>query len=63
MKFPTLQYLIRRYFRLPRKKLWIAALKLNRAPVIWWDEKVEAERNKEKLRQKRIKSLYPNDKK
>lgn len=63
MKFPTLQYLIRRYFRLPRKKLWIAALKLNRAPVIWWDEKVEAERNKEKLRQKRINSLYPNDKK
>lgn len=63
MKFPTLQYLIRRYFRLPRKKLWIAALKLNRAPVIWWDEKVEAQRNKEKLRQKRINSLYPNDKK
>ena len=63
MKFPTLQYLIRRYFRLPRKKLWIAALKLNRAPVIWWDEKVEAERNKEKLRQKRINSLYPNEKK
>ena len=63
MKFPTLQYLIRRYFRLPRKKLWIAALKLNRAPVIWWDEKVEAKRNKEKLRQKRINSLYPNDKK
>tara|TARA_B100001778_G_C18579414_1_gene626690 strand:+ start:1690 stop:1881 length:192 start_codon:yes stop_codon:yes gene_type:complete len=63
VKFPTLQYLIRRYFRLPRKKLWIAALKLNRAPVIWWDEKVEAERNKEKLRQKRINSLYPNDKK
>ena len=63
MKLYSLQYLIRRYFRLPRKKLWIAALKLNRAPVIWWDEKVEAKRNKEKLRQKRINSLYPNDKK
>ena len=61
MKFPTLQYLIRRYFRLPRKKLWIAALKLNRAPVIWWDEKVEAKRNKEKLRQEKIAKLYPKD--
>ena len=59
MKFPSLQDLIRRYFRLPRKKLWIAALKLNRAPVIWWDEKVEANRNKEKLRQEKIKRLYP----
>ena len=63
MKFPTLQYLIRRYFRLPRKKLWVAALKLNRAPVIWWDEEVEAKRNKEKLRKERINSLYPSDKK
>ena len=63
MKFPTLQHLIRRYFRLPRKKLWVAALKLNRAPVIWWDEEVEAKRNKEKLRKERINSLYPSDKK
>ena len=62
MKFPTLQYLIRRYFRLPRKKLWIAALKLNRAPVIWWNEEVEAKRNKEKLRKEKIARLYPKKK-
>ena len=61
MKFLTLQDIIRRYFRLPRKKLWIAALKLNRAPVIWWDEVVEAKRNKEKLRQEKIAKLYPKD--
>ncbi len=61
MKFLTLQDIIRRYFRLPRKKLWIAALRLNRAPVIWWDEVVEAKRNKEKLRQEKIAKLYPKD--
>ena len=59
MRLPSLQHLIRKYFRLPRKKLWVAALKLNRAPVIWWDEKVEAKRNKEKLRKEKIERLYP----
>jgi len=39
--------------------LWIAALKINRWPVNWWDEKVEARRKKEELRQERIKKLYP----
>ena len=59
MILPSLQDIIRRYFRLPRKKLWIAALKINRWPVNWWDEKVEARRKKEELRQERIKKLYP----
>jgi hypothetical protein len=62
MRLPSLQHIIRRYFRLPRKKLWIAALKLNRAPVVWWDEQVEARRNKEELRKKKIDSLYPKKK-
>ena len=59
MKYPSLQDLIRKYFRLPRKKLWIAALKVNRAPVVWWDEQVEARRKKEELRKKKLESLYP----
>ena len=62
MRLPSLQQIIRRYFRLPRKKLWIAALKLNRAPVVWWDEQVEARRKKEELRKKKIDSLYPKKK-
>tara|TARA_A100000172_G_scaffold13697_1_gene7213 strand:+ start:107 stop:292 length:186 start_codon:yes stop_codon:yes gene_type:complete len=59
MKLYSLQYLIRKYFRLPQKKLWIAALKLNRAPVLWYNEEVEKRRNKEKLRKQRISKLYP----
>ena len=59
MKLYSLQYLIRKYFRLPRKKLWIAALKLNRAPVLLYNEEVEQRRNKEKLRKQRISKLYP----
>ena len=62
MTFPTVQSLMRRYLRLPRKKLWIAALKLNRAPVVWWDEQVEARRKKEELRKKKIDSLYQKKK-
>ena len=62
MKLPSLQQIIRKYFRLPRKKLWIAALKLNRAPVVWWDEQVEARRKKQELRKKKIDSLYPKKK-
>ena len=62
MKLFSLQDIIRKYFRLPRKKLWIAALKLNRAPVVWWDEQVEARRKKEELRKKKIDSLYPKKK-
>ena len=53
---------MRRYLRLPRKKLWIAALKLNRAPVVWWDEQVEARRKKEELRKEKIAKLYPKNK-
>ena len=62
MTFPTVQSLMRRYLRLPRKKLWIAALKINRWPVKWWDEQVEAKRKKEELRKKKIESLYPKKK-
>ena len=61
MKLFSLQYLIRKYFRLPRKKLWVAALKLNRWPVKWWDEEVEARRKKEEIRQKKISKLYPKN--
>ena len=61
MKLPSFQDIVRRYFRLPRKKLWIAALKLNRAPVVWWNEEVEARRKKEENRQNKIKSLYPSN--
>lgn len=61
MRLPSLQDIIRRYFRLPRKKLWIAALKLQRWPVTWWDEAVERRRKREEDRQKRIKSLYPSN--
>ena len=46
---------------LPRKKLWIAALKLQRWPVTWWDEAVGRRRKREEDRQKRIKSLYPSN--
>ena len=45
--------------RLQRKKLWLAALKLQRWPVKWWDEKVEERRNKEKIRKEKIARLYP----
>ena len=61
MKLPSFQDIVRRYFRLPRKKLWIAALKINRAPVVWWNEEVEARRKKEENRQNKIKSLYPSN--
>jgi hypothetical protein len=61
MKLFSLQYIIRKYFRLPRKKLWVAALKLNRWPVKWWDEEVEARRKKEEIRQKKISKLYPKN--
>ena len=62
MSIPSLQDIIRKYFRLPRKKLWIAALKLQRWPVTWWDEKLEKKRNKEKLRKEKIARLYPKKK-
>ena len=45
--------------KLPKKKLFKDALKINNWPVKWWDEKVEAKRNKEKQRKERIQSLYP----
>ena len=41
--------------------MYILALRLQRWPVEWWDEKVEAKRNKEKLRQEKIAKLYPKN--
>ena len=61
MKFPSLLQLIRKYFRLPQKKLFGERLRMNKWPVVWWDEEVEAKRKKEELRKKRIKSLYPSN--
>ena len=45
--------------KLPKKKLFLNNLKINKWPVNWWEEKVEAKRKKEELRKKRIDSLYP----
>ena len=44
---------------LPRKKLWIAALKLQRWPVTWWDEAVEKRRNWVRDRPNRANSTEP----
>ena len=42
-------------FFIPKRKLFKAALQLNRWPVNWFDPK----KDKEKERQERIKKLYP----
>ena len=42
-------------FFVPKRKIFKAALKLNRWPVNWFDPK----KDKEKERQERIKKLYP----
>ena len=39
--------------------MYVYSLRIQRWPVKWWDEKVEAKRKKEELRKKRIDSLYP----
>tara|TARA_B100000508_G_C11343958_1_gene220603 strand:- start:409 stop:534 length:126 start_codon:yes stop_codon:yes gene_type:complete len=39
--------------------MYVLALRLQRWPVTWWDEKVEARRKKEQKRRERIQSLYP----
>tara|TARA_B100000424_G_scaffold186501_1_gene144809 strand:- start:407 stop:613 length:207 start_codon:yes stop_codon:yes gene_type:complete len=36
-----------------------AALHQSRWPVVWWDEKVEARRNKKRIQQDKIDRLYP----
>ena len=41
-------------FRLPKKKLYGFALRLQRWPVKWWDEELEARRKKEELRRKKL---------
>jgi len=49
-------------FRLPKRKLFVYALRIQRWPVKWWDEKVEAKRKEKELRRKKIQSLYPKKK-
>ena len=41
--------------RLPKRKLYVAALKLRRWPVTWFDPK----KDKEKERRDRVAKLYP----
>ena len=41
--------------KLPKKKLYVAALKLRRWPVNWFDPK----KDKEKERRDRVDRLYP----
>ena len=41
--------------KLPKKKIFQYALKMNRWPVHWFDQK----KDKEKERQESIKKLYP----
>ena len=41
--------------KLPKKKLFQDALKMNRWPVHWFDQK----KDKEKARQEKISKLYP----
>jgi|TARA_B100000378_G_C17849216_1_gene344481 hypothetical protein len=43
--------------KLPKKKPFNAALKLNRWPVNWFDDKKE----KERKRQEKISKLYPKN--
>ena len=42
--------------------MFLYALRIQRWPVNWWDEKVEAKRKQKELRQKKIESLYPKKK-
>ena len=42
--------------------MYILALRLQRWPVKWWDEKVEERIKKEELRKQKIASLYPSKK-
>ena len=42
--------------------MYILALRLQRWPVKWWDEKEEEKRKKEELRKQKIASLYPSKK-
>lgn len=42
--------------------MFLYALRIQRWPVNWWDEKVEAKRRQKELRRKKIESLYPRKK-
>ena len=43
----------------PKKKLFQDALKNNKWPVNWFDQKKEKEKEKERKRQEKISKLYP----
>ena len=58
MKLQPLQKLL----KLPKRKLFVYALRVQRWPVKWWDEKIEEKRKKEELRKQKIASLYPSKK-
>ena len=45
--------------RLPKKKLFKDALKMNKWPVNWFDDKKKLREEKERKRQEKIKKLYP----
>ena len=45
--------------KLPKKKLFQDALKNNKWPVNWFDQKKEKEKEKERKRQEKISKLYP----
>lgn len=46
-------------FYLPKKKLFDAALRNNKWPVNWFDDKKKLKEEKERKRQEKIKKLYP----
>jgi len=45
--------------KLPKKKLFQAALKNNNWPVNWFDDKKKLKEDKEKERRDRVDRLYP----
>ena len=48
--------------KLPKKELFNAALKNNKWPVNWFDDKKKLKEEKEKERKERIAKLYPQKK-
>ena len=45
--------------KFPNKKLFNERLKMNKWPVIWFDDKKKLREEKERKRQEKIKKLYP----
>lgn len=46
-------------FDLKKHPKFDCALHLSRWPVTWYDEKIEARRNKKRIQQEKIDRLYP----